>query len=495
MKSGSEEESENLRSDSSFFEAESFHSQYRVLNTIGHGGCATVKLAKHRLTGTPVAVKMIDKQKHRHHPVTSEVDIMTRLNHPNIISLQQVIQTEKTIYLVMELSKGESLYDYIHHAGPLQEDEARTIFKQILSAISYCHDLGIIHRDLKPGNIMIDRKGVIKLIDFGLSTLVNPGQKLNFHCGTLPYAPPEIVLGRLYDGPKVDIWALGVALYYMTAGRVPFDAVKVPELRRQILSGQYPVPSGISIELDDLISILLSANPKHRPTVAEVMLHPWLTEDSEGFPDPCQELFHLKPDPAIIKAMGHLGFKAQEIKESLLERKYNEAMATYYFLRRQALQEFGIPTRAQPMNLLMTPFPSLHDPDSFQVGRRRESESTLCLTSSTSEGSVSGQKALQGRQRRGSWPGIPPGRTLQTTPTTNQADSHSTSVPYVTGSSNLTIDHNPSASAKDKTVPSRRHRGFKWWRKKISNALRKLCCCIPSQQQPHLGERRVSPQN
>ena len=497
MRSGSEEESENLRSDSSFSDTESFHAQYIVLNTIGHGGCATVKLAQHRLTGTPVAVKIIHKRRHWCHPVTWEVDIMTMVKHPNIISLHQVIETEKDIYLIMELAKGKSLYHHIYHGGPMQEDEARAIFIQLLSAVSYCHNQGIIHRDLKPGNIVIDKKGRIKLIDFGLSTLVNPGQKLNYHCGTLPYAAPEILLGRLYDGPKVDMWALGVVLYYIIAGRLPFDAVKASELRRQILSGHYSVPSGISIELDDLISILLTPNPKHRPTASEVMLHPWITEASEEFPDLCEEQFPLRPDPAIIKAMGHIGFRAQEIKDSLLERKYNEAMATYFFLKRQALQEYDSPTRAQPMNPLMTPFPSLDDPATFQVGRRRrESEPTLLLTSSMSEGSVSGQKALQRQERRVSWPGIPPCRTLQTTPTMGQAVIHSQSVPCMSHRFNLTREDNPSASAKDKPVPSRsRPRGFKWWKKKISNALRKLCCCIPSQHQPHAGQRRVSPQN
>ena len=135
-----------------------------------------------------MAVKMIHKRKHWCHPVTSEVDIMMMVNQPNIMSLQQGIETEKSNYLIMVLAKGILLYEYIHHAGPLWEDEAWAIFKEI-SALSYCLDQGTFRRHLKPGN-MIHRNGTIKTINFGLSTQVNTGQKLSFHCGTFSYAVP-----------------------------------------------------------------------------------------------------------------------------------------------------------------------------------------------------------------------------------------------------------------------------------------------------------------
>ncbi|XP_052025182.1 sperm motility kinase 2B-like [Apodemus sylvaticus] len=503
MSFGTEKESENLRSKSSFSDMESFHSQYMVIKTIGHGGCAKVKLAQHRLTGTPVAVKIIHKREHWCHPVVTEVQIMRKVNHPNIVSLLQVVETDKRIYLVMELCEGKSLYQYIREAGHLQEDEARAIFLQMLNAMNYCHNQGVVHRDLKPDNIMIDSHGRVKIIDFGLSAQVKPGQRLSYHCGTFPFAAPELLHGRFYDGPKVDVWTLGVILYFMLTGRFPCDAPNVPQLQKQVVSGKYPVPSHLSRELQGLLNVLMKANPKHRPRIAEVMMHPWLAEDSQRFPHPCEEMTPIRPDPAIIKAMRHLGFQGQNIKDSLCQKKYDEAMACYCFLKKQALQEWDSPTRAHPTNPMITPFPSLDDPASFQLGlRRRESQSTRLWASSTIESSISSQKGIPKRERRVSWPGVLPCRPLQTTPPMGQALIHSSSVPCTfsmrygvkNSSSDSSGDH-PSTSAKEKPVPSRaRPRGFKWWMRKIANVFLSLCCCIPARRDSHLGQKRVLPQ-
>ena len=163
-------------------------------------------------------------------------------------------------------------------------------------------------------------------------------------------------------------------------------------------------------------------------------------------------------------------------------------MACYCFLKEQALQESGSPTRAKPMNPMMTPFPSLDDPATFRLGlRRRESQPTFLWSS---------------RERRGSWPGVLPCRPLQTTPPMGQAVMHSSSVPCTfsmrygakNSSSDSTGGH-PSTSAKEKQVSSSgRPRGFKWWMKKIGNALLSLCCCIPPRRESHLERKRVLPQ-
>ncbi|XP_076782634.1 sperm motility kinase 2A-like [Arvicanthis niloticus] len=487
MSSESEQESEKLRSEPSPSGTESFHSQYVVLNTIYQGSYAKVKLARHRLTGKLVAVKIIHKRQQWCHPVTSEVEILKMTNHPNIISLFQVIETEKRIYLIMELAEGKSLSQHIQDSGHLQEDEACTIFKQILGAMNYCHDQGIIHRDLKPDNIMIDSNGRIKIIDFGLGTQVKSGQQLSFHCGTYPYSAPELNLGRLYEGPKVDVWTLGVLLYFMMTGRLPFIAANRSQLQRQIVLGNYPMPRCLSMELQDMISYLLTRNPNHRPTITQVMMHPWLKEDSEGFPDPCEKQIPLRPDPAIVKAMEHLGFRAQDIKDSLYHRKYNEAMALYCFFKEQAGQECDSPTLAQPMNQLLPPYPSCDDPATFRLELRRRSEPILFSSSSNSQMATRGQKQKEGR--RASWSGVLSCRSLQTTPTMDQAHIPFRSVPFRYSM------HSTSASAEHKPVPSRgQHTGFKGWARMIGNALRSLCCCIPARKKRHLGEKRVTPQ-
>ncbi|XP_032767306.1 sperm motility kinase 2B-like [Rattus rattus] len=501
MSSGSEEESERLPSESSSY-TESFHSQYMILNTIGHGGYATVKLALHRLTGTPVAVKILIKKEHWCHPVTSEVDIMMRIHHPNIISLFQVIETKKKIYLIMELAEGKQLYHRILEAGQLQEDEARGIFRQLLSAMGYCHARGIVHRDLKPDNIMIDTRGRIKIIDFGLATHVRPGQMLRYHCGTYAFAAPEMLLGKLYEGPKVDVWTLGVVLYCMTVGRLPFDDSNIPHLRSQVLLGKYAVPPGMSEELKDMLSLLLKVNPQHRPTIPDLLTHRWLKTGSEGFPQPSEERIPLRPDPAVLRAMEQIGFKAQDVKDSLYQNKYNQMVACYHLLERQALQECDNLTRPRPMNPWMAPFPSLDNPATFPQGlRRRGSEPRWLGSSSNSQGSTYDQKPSYGLVKRASWPGVRLCRPLLTTPAVDLTHRISRSVPcfssvHSRGEKNIKrTEDKSSASAEVNPVPSRAwSKRFRGWAKNIRNGLMQLCCCFPSRKKPHLGHSRVVPQ-
>ena len=502
MGSGSQEKSEKLRSKPPFSEMENFHAQYEMLGTIGHGGSTKVKLARHRLTGTHVAVKMIPKREYWCKPLMSEAELLMMADHPNIISLLQVIETKKKVYLIMELCEGKSLYQHIRNAGYLQEDEARALFKQLLSAMNYCHNQGIVHRDLKPDNIMVEKDGRVKIIDFGLGIQVKPGQKLNLFCGTYPFSAPEVLLSRPYDGPKIDVWTLGVVLYFMVTGKVPFDAASIQKLVRQILAGKYFVPSRLSVELRDLISLLMTANPKLRPTVAEVMVHPWVTEGSGVFPDPCEEQMPLKPNPAIVKAMGYIGFQAQDIEDSLRQRKFNETMASYCLLKKQILKECDRPIRAQPMNPSVTPFPSLVDTSTFHLGlRRRETEPTSLRLSANRQMSVCGRSTSKKRDRRFSWPSVS-GRPLHTTHTMDHTHTRTRSVPCIysmfctiqPNSSDDSTEGHTSASAEDKPVRSRGWpRGIKGWTRKIGNVMRKLCCCIPSKETSHVGHSRVSP--
>ncbi|XP_041535929.1 sperm motility kinase 2B-like [Microtus oregoni] len=504
MSSDSEEESSGLKSESSFSYRESFHSQYIALKTIGQGGYAKVKLAYNRLTGTPVAVKVLRKKKLWCYPVMSEVDIMMMVNHPNIISLLQVIESEKRIYLVMELAEGQQLYQYIRKAGHLQEDEARGIFRQILSAVSYCHELGIVHRDLKPDNIMVDGNGKVKIIDFGLGTQVKPGQRLSFHCGTYSFGAPELLRGKLYDGPKIDIWTLGVVLYFMVVGKVPFDAVSTRELRRQVVSGKYTVPSNLSEELQDLLSHLMTVNPKFRPTVTEVMTHPWLREDLEASPNPCEEMVPSLPDPAIVEAMEYMGFQAKDIKDSLCQRKYNQTMASYCLLQGQALQGHGCTTRAQPVNPGATPFPSLEDPAAFPLElRRRGSEPTLgtLLRGPATYGHVPayGQQAGQRGSRGPTGSALPLCRPLQRLSTPDQTHQRAKSAPciYSRCSSRENTEDLGSHGSSAEGKPTHRQgqpRGMKGWIRRMGSSLTGLCCCFPSRKKPHRGENRVSPQ-
>lgn len=181
---------------------------YDLEKTIGKGHFAVVKLARHVFTNEKVAVKVIDKTKldeiSKSH-LFQEVRCMKLVQHPNVVRLYEVIDTQTKLYLILELGDGGDMYDYImKHDKGLPEDKARRYFRQIVEAISYCHKLHVVHRDLKPENVVFFEKlGIVKLTDFGFSNMFNPGKKLETSCGSLAYSAPEILLGDSYDAPAV----------------------------------------------------------------------------------------------------------------------------------------------------------------------------------------------------------------------------------------------------------------------------------------------------
>lgn len=167
---------------------------------------------------------------------------MKLLSHPHIVRLYEVIDTPKELYLVMEYASGGEIFDYLVAHGRMKEKEARRCFRQIVDAIEYCHNLRVIHRDLKAENLLLDSELNVKIADFGFSNQFSPGQRLNTWCGSPPYAAPELFQGKEYSGPEVDIWSLGVVLYVLVCGALPFDGSTLPKLRMRVLSGKFKVP-------------------------------------------------------------------------------------------------------------------------------------------------------------------------------------------------------------------------------------------------------------
>eukprot|EP00833_Pecoramyces_ruminatium_P012219 jgi/Orpsp1_1/1186251/evm.model.d7180000049205.1 len=222
---------------------------YVFQKTVGEGNFAKVKLAKHKLTGVEVAIKIIDKTRideKKLGKLYREVKIMKLLNHPNIVKLFEVIETKNTLFLVMEYSSGGELYDYLVVHGRMKEKEARVKFRQILAAVNYCHNKRVIHRDLKAENLLLDANFDIKIADFGFSNYYDPESKLDTFCGSPPYAAPELFQGKRYTGPEVDIWSLGVILYVLTTGCLPFDGKNLQEMRESVCRGKYRIPFYLS---------------------------------------------------------------------------------------------------------------------------------------------------------------------------------------------------------------------------------------------------------
>ncbi|XP_053532965.1 MAP/microtubule affinity-regulating kinase 4 isoform X2 [Ictalurus punctatus] len=309
---------------------------YRLLKTIGKGNFAKVKLARHVLTGREVAIKIIDKTQLNPTSLQKlfrEVRIMKALRHPNIVQLFEVIETEKTLYLVMEYASGGEVFDYLVSHGRMKEVEARAKFRQIVSAVHYCHQKNIVHRDLKAENLLLDADSNIKIADFGFSNEFTLGNKLDTFCGSPPYAAPELFQGKKYDGPEVDIWSLGVILYTLVSGSLPFDGQNLKELRERVLRGKYRVPFYMSTDCEGILRRFLVLNPSKRCTLEQVMKDKWMNTGYEG--DDLKP--HVEPaedysDPSRIEVMVGMGFTTDNIKDALLNQKYNEVTATYLLL-------------------------------------------------------------------------------------------------------------------------------------------------------------------
>ncbi|XP_033030797.1 serine/threonine-protein kinase MARK2 isoform X3 [Lacerta agilis] len=309
---------------------------YRLLKTIGKGNFAKVKLARHVLTGKEVAVKIIDKTQLNSSSLQKlfrEVRIMKVLNHPNIVKLFEVIETEKTLYLVMEYASGGEVFDYLVAHGRMKEKEARAKFRQIVSAVQYCHQKFIVHRDLKAENLLLDADMNIKIADFGFSNEFTFGNKLDTFCGSPPYAAPELFQGKKYDGPEVDVWSLGVILYTLVSGSLPFDGQNLKERRERVLRGKYRIPFYMSTDCENLLKKFLILNPSKRGTLEQIMKDRWMNvghEDDEL--KPYVEPLPDYKDPRRTELMISMGYSREEIQDSLVSQKYNEVMATYLLL-------------------------------------------------------------------------------------------------------------------------------------------------------------------
>uniref|UniRef100_A0A8C6BX29 Serine/threonine-protein kinase SIK3 n=1 Tax=Monodon monoceros TaxID=40151 RepID=A0A8C6BX29_MONMO len=252
---------------------------YEIDRTIGKGNFAVVKRATHLVTKAKVAIKIIDKtqlDEENLKKIFREVQIMKMLCHPHIIRLYQVMETERMIYLVTEYASGGEIFDHLVAHGRMAEKEARRKFKQIVAAVFFCHCRNIVHRDLKAENLLLDANLNIKIADFGFSNLFTPGQLLKTWCGSPPYAAPELFEGKEYDGPKVDIWSLGVVLYVLVCGALPFDGSTLQNLRARVLSGKFRIPFFMSTECEHLIRHMLVLDPNKRLSMEQICKHKWM---------------------------------------------------------------------------------------------------------------------------------------------------------------------------------------------------------------------------
>lgn len=314
---------------------------YDIEKTIGKGNFAVVKLARHRITKTEVAIKIIDKtqlDETNLKKVYREVQIMKLLSHPNIIKLYQVMETKNMLYLVTEFAPNGEMFDYIAQHGRLAEPEARKKFWQILTAVEYCHERRVVHRDLKAENLLLDANMNIKIADFGFGNFFTPNQELATWCGSPPYAAPEVFEGKKYLGPQIDIWSLGVVLYVLVCGALPFDGHNLHMLKERVLSGRFRIPFFMSEGCEELIRKMLVLNPSRRLTINQIKSHPWMVADGEqpkSAPQSPIPGYNAKLgdfNEQILRLMQGLGIDQQKTIEALRKDSYDHYTAIYYLL-------------------------------------------------------------------------------------------------------------------------------------------------------------------
>eukprot|EP01111_Echinosteliopsis_oligospora_P004745 TRINITY_DN1781_c0_g4_i1.p1 TRINITY_DN1781_c0_g4~~TRINITY_DN1781_c0_g4_i1.p1 ORF type:complete len:739 (+),score=236.28 TRINITY_DN1781_c0_g4_i1:134-2350(+) len=316
---------------------------YKMGRTLGEGTYGKVKWGVNSTTGQEVAIKIMKPQELKDKgDIEREINILKLLKHPNIVQMYDTIYEESSgkVYLILELVNGGELFDYIVARGKVKEKEAKRLFRQIVSAVEYFHGNLIVHRDLKPENLLLDSDTNVKINDFGFSNVIKPGKLFSTFCGSPLYAAPEIFLANEYIGPEVDIWSMGVILYVLVCGQLPWAVGRdgrVEDLD-SLLHARYEMPKGcdISSECKHLISRMIVPKRKRRATIQEVRLHPWLSDNG---PPPC----YLKPrmpvtqiNKSILDQVGLIGFDLKLAEKQILANENCAAVSTYHLLLEKA---------------------------------------------------------------------------------------------------------------------------------------------------------------
>lgn len=286
---------------------------FRLGPVLGSGSTGLVRLGTHKETGFQVAFKIIEKQPLESKPapwakVKREIAVLKLIDHPNILKLYDVLETSDRLYLVLEWIKGGELFDFVIKRGKLDKELALRLLAQVISGLECCHANSICHRDLKLENLLLDEKENIKIADFGLAQCMKGGELLKTGCGSPHYASPEILLGQQYDGKKTDVWSLGVILYTLVAGRLPFDDPSLPVLLKKIIKGHYEMPMSIPFDLSDLIRRMLVLDPKKRIRMEDIRSHPCFQGYAFAAPS---------PQPSLKRTL-NISITPETIDESIL---------------------------------------------------------------------------------------------------------------------------------------------------------------------------------
>ncbi|OHT16232.1 CAMK family protein kinase [Tritrichomonas foetus] len=317
---------------------------YEILGILGRGSFGTVFLGRHKMTQLRVAIKEIQRSnltsEEAKTRLNREISLLKLLDHPFIAQLFDIIETESSIFCVMEYVEHGNLFEFINGHTSLDENSARKIFSQLVSALAYLHNRKYIaHRDLKAENILLDRYNNIRLIDFGLSnefTKINPFLKTA--CGSPAYAAPEMIQGHPYT-KAADIWSAGIVLYAMVSGRLPFDDNNVQTILQKVVYTEVVYPPNMSRSLIDLLKRLLTKDPAKRITISQIVQHPWFSIGE--YSSILDYSFSMSDviDKSIVEDMKNFGLDVSGLTQSLMLDEFNAITAVYRQLKKYKMTE------------------------------------------------------------------------------------------------------------------------------------------------------------
>nr|XP_035926557.1 hormonally up-regulated neu tumor-associated kinase [Halichoerus grypus] len=317
---------------------------------LGEGSFAKVREGLHVLTGEKVAIKVIDKKRAKKDTYVTknlrrEGQIQQMIRHPNITQLLDILETENSYYLVMELCPGGNLMHKIYEKKRLEESEARRYIRQLISAVEHLHRAGVVHRDLKIENLLLDEDNNIKLIDFGLSNcagILGHSDPFSTQCGSPAYAAPELLARKKY-GPKIDVWSIGVNMYAMLTGTLPFtvEPFSLRALYQKMVDKEMnPLPTQLSTGAINFLRSLLEPDPVKRPNIQQALANRWLNENYTG-KVPCNvtypnriSLEDLSPS-VVLHMTEKLGYKNSDVINTVLSNRACHILAIYFLLNKK----------------------------------------------------------------------------------------------------------------------------------------------------------------
>ncbi|XP_061628856.1 serine/threonine-protein kinase BRSK2 isoform X7 [Phyllopteryx taeniolatus] len=389
---------------------------YRLEKTLGKGQTGLVKLGVHCVTGQKVAIKIVNREKLSESvlmKVEREIAILKLIEHPHVLKLHDVYENKKYLYLVLEHVSGGELFDYLVKKGRLTPKEARKFFRQIMSALDFCHSHSICHRDLKPENLLLDEKNNIRIADFGMASLQVGDSLLETSCGSPHYACPEVIRGEKYDGRKADVWSCGVILFALLVGALPFDDDNLRNLLEKVKLGVFHMPHFIPPDCQNLLRGMIEVDASKRLTLEQIQMHTWyicrdaptpvplcLLRGGKNEPEPEQPVprkvtIRSLPsaddvDPDVLDSMHSLGCfrdKNKLLKDLLSDDDNQEKMIYFLLLDRKERYPSQEDQNLPPRNEIDPPKKRVDSPMLNRHGKRRPERKSMEVLSVTDGGS------------------------------------------------------------------------------------------------------------